>query len=163
MLSKSEIVDKQIIYRYSHSFVMVVPYIGLFKMLDGSCCMVIQQQTYGFISKLKDGLQLTQVITHDNVEWAHSKTIELDSAVFDKLYNSIIASLSGLIQANLSIGLDGDDLAIELKDFGGHKCEVRIWCPDHNEKENNDIKAIYAGFIKVLEMADLLDWYKTVI
>jgi hypothetical protein len=44
MFPDSELVDKQIIYRYSRSFDFDTPDIGLFKTRGAMCSMVIQQQ-----------------------------------------------------------------------------------------------------------------------
>jgi hypothetical protein len=162
MLPNSDIIDKQILYRYSRSFDFLAPDIGLFKTKEGNCSMVLQLP-YGFEQFNSgphiDGLLTTRMIMPNDVVWAYSKTIEFSSAAFDKLYEDIVNSLATLIQVDFPTGEDGDDLSVEIEDFHGHSCKIRFWSPQEYPEDCYHFNAIYAGFVEVLEVAGLLDWY----
>jgi hypothetical protein len=157
MFPDSELVDKQIIYRYSRSFDFDTPDIGLFKTRGAMCSMVIQQQCP--LKLITDGLLATRIVTHNAVECAYSKTIEFSSAVFDKLYEDIVSSLAALSPVDFPTGEDGDALSVEIKDFRGHSCIINVWAPHESQDDRYHFNAIYAGFVEVLEFAGLLDWY----
>jgi hypothetical protein len=158
LLTKSEIPAKQIIYRYSRSFDTSQPYVALFKMMDDSCRMVVQQPM-GF-EAIADNLQPIQVITYDDVKWTHSKTLKISLEMFNGIYDSIVEALPELVQAEFSQGFDGDDLSIELRDRRGHECKIRVWDPHEDPDDSYHYNKVYAGFIQVLETAGLLEWYR---
>ena len=157
MWSKSDIVNKQIVYRYSRSFDIAVPSIGLFKMTDDSSRMVVQQ-SYGF-EPITDGLQLIQVITYEGVKSTHSKTMEYNASNFDRIFNDIVNSLLKLSQAEFPTGLDGDSLSVEIATRRGLSSTINIWGPGEDRDNQYHFNAVYAGFVEVLETAGLLDWY----
>ena len=150
-------VNKSIIFRYERSFESAQPSIGLFKMRDGSCQMVVQQR-YGY-EPITEGLCNTIIIEHDSVNYfIHRKTLDFSTKEFDLLYKTIVESLYEFKDVEHQGGFDGDDLSVDVKEHGGHACRLRIWCPHYYHKEYHFTDA-YNGFLDVLEKAGLLDWY----
>ena len=158
MWQKSDMISQHIIYRYDRSFTMANPYIGLFKMRDGNCRMIVQDFLGGY-EPITDGLQLTQIITFTNVKWTFSKTMGFSTSEFDSLYNTIVDFLYVRRKTDFPRGLDGDDLTIEIKSSGGHSSTFDIWYPHESPDDKYHFNAVYLGFVNVLKAAGLFDWY----
>jgi hypothetical protein len=117
--------------------------------------MIVQSRLYAF----DETMAFYEFIYDGRLNFAYSKTIEIEEKFFSEAFQTLTSSLTKLFKVGITSWMDGGRLIVSMKGDAGHECTLDLTSPVFEKNDAYGTNALYRSFLEVLDIAGLMEWY----